>query len=241
MTSSERSTHPYSVEDSADSGLIRLEIALLVAAGAYIAASLIANVLSVRTVTLGSLAVDAGTLTYPITFTLRDVVHKRAGATVARAMVLATAGFNIALALGIWVTARLPADPQATQPAQSEFGAVMESTWRIVAASLIAQVIAELIDTEIYRAWVARFAARAQWGRVVASNAVSVPVDSALFVLIAFVGVMPASVLREIFWANVLIKGAASIALVPLIYTVKDRVGGDGASASRRAETNPAR
>ena len=56
----------------------------------------------------------------------------------------------------------------------------------------MAEVVSELIDTEIYSAWVRRMGTRHQWGRVVASNAVSVPVDSALFVSLAFVGVLPA-------------------------------------------------
>ncbi len=84
---------------------------LLVATGAYVAASLIANVLSVRTVVVAGWPIDAGTLTYPLPFTLRDVIHKRGGAVLARWVIVSTAVFNLALALGIWATANLPGDP----------------------------------------------------------------------------------------------------------------------------------
>lgn len=199
---------------------------LLVASGAYVAASLIANVLSVRTVRVVGFSIDAGTLSYPLTFTLRDLVHKRGGVRAARWVIVSTAAFNLMLALGVWVTAHLPADPSSPGPAQDNFGPVMAASWRIVAASLIAQVLAESVDTEVYRMWEHRFAERLQWGRVVSSNAVSVPLDSVLFVCIAFAGLWPASLIWSVIWANIVLKGAVSLVLMPLIYKIRPaRVG----------------
>lgn len=141
----------------------RRTVALLVASGAYVAASLTANVMSVRIVRIAGFSIDAGTLAYPLTFTLRDVVHKVGGRMAARATILATAGFNGLLALGLWAAAQLPADATVTGPAQSSFGPVLLGTWRIVVASIVAQLIAETIDTEVYHRYVLRFGARAQW------------------------------------------------------------------------------
>ncbi|MFZ1307896.1 MAG: queuosine precursor transporter [Candidatus Microthrix parvicella] len=201
----------------------RAVMALMVAGGAYVAASLMANVMSVRILSLGGWAVDAGTLTYPLTFTLRDVVHKVGGTAVARTTVVATAGFNVMLALGLWAAAALPGDPATVGAGQSEFGNVLNPVLRITAASIIAQVIAELVDTEVYRAWVARYGVQYQWGRVLSSNAVSVPLDSVIFAVIAFAGRLPASVVWSIIVANIVIKGLTAVASTPLIYTVKDR------------------
>jgi len=201
----------------------RAVMVLMVVAGAYVATSLMANVMSVRILSLGGWAVDAGTLTYPLTFTLRDVVHKAGGTAVARTTVVATAGFNALLALGLWAAAVLPGDPATTGAAQSEFANVLNPVLRIIAASIIAQLIAELVDTEVYRAWVARFGARHQWGRVISSNAVSVPLDSVIFAVIAFAGRIPGAVVWSIIWANIAIKGVTALASTPLIYTVRDR------------------
>lgn len=209
--------------DSNETYSQRAVATLLIASGAYVAASLIANVLSVRTVLVAGYPIDAGTLTYPLTFTLRDVIHKRGGAVLARWVIVATAGFNLALAAGIWATAKLPGDPTNPMPAQTGFGATMQSAWRVVAASIIAQVVAELIDTEAYRAWVRRFSETKQWGRVLVSNAVSVPIDSVVFVLIAFAGLWPASLVRSVIWTNIVWKGLFSVALIPLIYLVRER------------------
>ena len=89
---------------------------------------------------------------------------------------------------------------------------------------MVAQVIAELLDTEVYHRFVQRFGHRWQWGRVLASNAVSIPVDSVVFVAIAFGGVVPLGVAISIVWANVVVKGLSSVLTVPLIYAVPEDV-----------------
>ncbi|MEZ5372772.1 MAG: queuosine precursor transporter [Microthrixaceae bacterium] len=223
---------PRSAPDGLGGATARLSeravMVLMVVGGAYVASSLMANVMSVRILSLGGWAVDAGTLTYPLTFTLRDVVHKVGGTAVARTTVVATAGFNVLLAIGLWAAAALPGDPATTGPGQSEFANVLNPVLRITAASIIAQVIAELVDTEVYRAWVARFGIRHQWGRVLSSNAVSVPLDSVIFAVIAFAGRLPADVVWSIIVANIVIKGLTAVASTPLIYSVRDRWVGPG-------------
>jgi queuosine precursor transporter len=199
---------------------------LLVAAAGYVACSLMANVMSVRILRLGpdwaSFSIDAGTLTYPLTFTLRDLVHKIGGRWAARVVILSAAALNIVLALGLWLAALLPADAAVTTPAQEWFGPVLNPVTRIVAASVIAQVIAELADTEVYHRFVLRFGHRAQWGRVLTSNVIAIPIDSVLFVAIAFGGDIPFSVAVSIVWANIAVKGLATIVSVPLIYAVPE-------------------
>lgn len=184
----------------------------------YVAAQIFADISSLRIIMLLGFSVDAGTLVYPLTFTLRDMVHKLVGAAIARTLIILAAVINLFMALLFWVVSVLPAD-LAVGP-QVEFGAVLAPVFRIVLASIIAEVVAELIDTEVYERWVSRFGERYQWGRVLSSNAVSVPIDSMLFVLIAFVGTMPASVAWSIFWVNVVAKVTVSILSIPGIYLV---------------------
>ncbi|MFN8052362.1 MAG: queuosine precursor transporter [Acidimicrobiales bacterium] len=193
---------------------------LIVTVSVYVAASLIANIMSIRAVSILGWAVDAGTLTYPLTFTLRDMIHKVGGRQAARMAIVATAALNVAMALALWAAAALPAD-MSVGP-QKQFGDVLLTTWRIVAASVIAQMLAEFADTEVYQRFVNRFGHTVQFGRVLASNAVSVPLDSVLFSVIAFGGVFPRSVVIEIIVANIVIKGISSLVTAPMIYLVPD-------------------
>lgn len=201
---------------------------LLVSVSAYVACSLMANVMSVRILRLGpdwaSFSIDAGTLTYPLTFTLRDLIHKVGGRSVARVVVMAGGVLNALLALGLYLASVLPGDPSVVGGAQEHFGDVLSPVTRIVLASVVAQVISELVDTEVYQSFVNRFGHRIQWGRVVTSNAVSVPLDSVLFIVIAFGGQVPVGVALSIVWANIAVKGVTTLLSVPLIYVVPDEV-----------------
>jgi len=205
------------MSDEARTGLV----AVAVVSAAYVAAQMLADIASLRIVTVFGFSLDAGTLVYPFTFTLRDMVHKTAGVRAARALIVAAAAINLLMAGLFWLVARMPADMAVGT--QLEFGAVLAPVWRIVGASIVAEVAAELVDTEVYRLWVARFRQRLQWMRVLASNGISVPLDSALFCGLAFIGRMPFAVVVAIFWANVLLKGIVTLVSLPWIYLVKER------------------
>lgn len=193
---------------------------LVVVGGAYVAAQIMADIASLRIISVGGYAVDAGTLIYPFTFTLRDMVHKIGGKAAARTLIFLAAAINVLMAAFFGLVGRLPAD-EATGP-QLEFGEVLAPVWAIVIASIVAEVVAELIDTEAYAMWVRRFGERLQWGRVLSSNAVAIPVDSALFVAIAtLLGAFPTEVAWSIFWVNVVFKGAVTLVSIPWIYLVK--------------------
>ena len=187
----------------------------------YVAAQIFADITSLRILFIAGLSIDGGTLVYPFTFTLRDMVHKTGGVAVARTLIFLAAGINLLMAGLFWLVAALPADMSVG--AQAEFGVVLAPVLRIVLASITAEIISELIDTEMYQLWVRRFGQSAQWGRVLASNAISVPVDSAIFVAIAFVGAVPAGVAFSIFVANMLVKGAVTVISIPGIYMVKEQ------------------
>lgn len=190
---------------------------VIVVIAAYIAAQMLADVTSLRIVTVMGLSMDAGTLVYPFTFTLRDLVHKTIGARGARVLIVTAAVVNVAMAGLFWLTAWLPAD-QTVGP-QASFGSVLAPVWRIVFASIVAEVLSELLDTEVYRLWVRHVTRRYQWARVLTSNALSIPLDSLVFCVLAF---SDSGVMWALFASNVIIKGAVTLLSLPTIYMVKD-------------------
>ena len=195
-------------------------IRVIVVVSCYVAAQMLADITSLKIAVVLGMSMDAGTFIYPITFTLRDIIHKTIGAKGARILIFTAAGINIFMALFFWFSAWLPADMMVGP--QTEFALVLSPVWRIVIASIVAEVIAELIDTEVYQKWVDMLGHRYQWGRVLSSNIISVPIDSLLFVWIAFGGVLPTEVVWSIFVMNVLVKGVTTIVSMPLIYTVPE-------------------
>ena len=73
-------------------------VVLAILGGAYVAAQMMADIASLKIITIMGRAVDAGTLVYPFTFTLRDLVHKLAGKQVARALIFTAAAINLLMA-----------------------------------------------------------------------------------------------------------------------------------------------
>lgn len=202
--------------------------AAVVAVGAYAGAQVIAQVTSLKIGVVVGEAVDMGTFVYPITFTLRDVVHKVAGRSAARTLILTCAGVNLFLAAYLGWTASVESDPSWGLGA--EYEAVLGPIWRIVLASLAAMVVSELIDTEVYHWFVTRVTTRHQWARVLVSNGISVPVDNLVFAVGAFAPVavlgtdgLPWATVWSIFWVNLWVKGLVSVASIPLIYATRDR------------------
>ena len=61
--------------------------ALVLVVGLYLACTLIANIASLRIVIFAGFSIDAGTLIYPLTFTLRDLIHKIGGTQTAKATI----------------------------------------------------------------------------------------------------------------------------------------------------------
>ena len=180
--------------------------------GLYVGAELTANVTEAKPLLLAGLTIDGGTLIYALTFTLIDLIHERQGKTFARYVVGATFGANVLLAAYVHLTIRLPAP--AFYTGQESYASVLGATPRIVGASLAAYLVASLVDTEAYAWWKARVGGPAAL-RVLASNAISTLVDSALFITLAFWGTFP---ILPLIVGNYAIKMTITVLSLPLVY-----------------------
>ena len=130
-------------------------------------------------------------------------------------------GINLFMAAYFAFSAWLPGDP--AWGLTREFSRVLGPVWRIVIASIAAEIVSELVDTEMYHLWVTRITRAHQWARVLFSNAVSIPLDSLIFCWGAFGGLLPARTVWSIFLANLLLKGVVTGFSIPSIYLVRER------------------
>jgi hypothetical protein len=195
--------------------------AAVIIVASYIAAQMLSDIASLKIGVVFGLAVDMGTFIYPITFTLRDLAHKLLGKRNAQTLVISAGVINLLMAGYLWWVASVPSDP--SWGLGQEFSAILAPVWRIVLASIAAEVISELVDTEIYHWFVTRVTTRYQWLRVLLSNGVSIPIDSLIFSVGAFGGLLPWAVVWQIFTFNMLIKFAMTFVSLPMIYLIPDR------------------
>jgi uncharacterized integral membrane protein (TIGR00697 family) len=114
----------------------------------------------------------------------------------------------------------VPSDP--SWGLGKEFSSILAPVWRIVIASIIAEVVSELVDTEVYHLFIKKITKRYQWCRVLVSNSVSIPVDNAIFSTGAFAFALPWPVVGQIFIMNLLVKYVVTLFSLPMIYIVPE-------------------
>ncbi len=198
------------------------KIAVIIVA-AYIGAQMLSDIASLKIGVITGYAVDMGTFIYPITFTLRDLVHKVLGKKNTRVLIISAGAINLFMAAYLMWSASVPSDD--FWGLGSEFSAILAPVWRIVLASIVAEVVSELVDTEVYHLFVTKITTKHQWARVLVSNSVSVPIDNIIFALGAFAFDLPWAVVWEIFFFNLVVKYGITILSLPLIYLVPDKFG----------------
>lgn len=189
--------------------------------GGYVALQLIADVGAAKIVEVWGINMPAGTFVFALTFTWRDLMHKRLGKTTARAAIVVAALCNLGMVLAF--QAAILQKPAVFWPNQEAFAATLGIVWRITIASIVAELVSELIDTEVYHAVAKKATGKWQFLRVLASNAVALPVDSALFGTLAFYGTMPLAAIWQITIGQVLFKALVTAVSLPGIYLVADR------------------
>jgi uncharacterized PurR-regulated membrane protein YhhQ (DUF165 family) len=152
----------------------------LLNAAIYILATLGANYTAAWFIPLPIFGqVAFGTFIFGITFTQRDRLH--------------SAG-------RIWVYGTIA----AAALANVIMSAVLGVPIRIILASFLAIMLAETADTEVYQKLI-----RYPWLlRVAGSNAVSVPLDTLLFTLVAFAGVLSTGEIISLLFGEIILKYA---------------------------------
>ncbi len=212
--------------------------ATIILCGLYLFYSLAGNIAATKVTSFGSLVMDAGFI-YSLTFTWRDLIHKQLGERAALTTIWLAAGLNLLVAIYFQFVVLLPAQTDwansGGQAAWTFLFGILDSTgqgWqsvfslqmRIVLASILTALLAELIDTRVYRIWTrGRRKNWPQWTRVFASNAVSIPLDSLLFPVIAFMGIVGAEGLVQMIWTNILVKAAITLLFFWTIYLVPEK------------------
>ena len=200
---------------------ITVSVPIMLAISLYIAFQIFSDIMAIKITSVLGLIIPTAVFIYPLTFTLRDVVHKALGKKGAKSIILISALLNILMVLLFQFSIMLP--PADTWGMQTEFAMVLGGVWRIVLASIVAEVIGQLVDTEAYSLFVNKITKKYQWARVLFSNLFSSPIDSLIFIFLAFYGTLPMGVLLSMVFGQTLVKWAVSLISAPLVYLTKDK------------------
>ncbi len=166
-------------------------------------------------------AVPGGTYLIGVALAVVELAHhtaptRRAGW--AHAQVMIAMGFVASALFAGYLELVVHAEPAFPQAA---FDDALGSTWKIVAGSLAAFAISETVDNSL-GAWLRDRVP--EWTRVVGTNLVSAPLDSLVFIAIAF-GVGQLDLVEGQFVAKML---ATVLVGLPLVYLIRRLVAEPG-------------
>ena len=194
--------------------------------GLYFISQATADVGATKFIVFGNYVLPAGTLIFALTFTLRDLVHKKLGASTTRYIIIVAGIANLLQSLYLYAMTKLD------HPIWFEVGDSWNEIFSVVPyimfASILAEVISMLIDTEIFEWLLKKYPSMYQWLRVLISNIVSLPVDSLIFALMAFMifpavfggEQQPLQIIISMTTGQVIYKLAVTIVSLPAIYLV---------------------
>lgn len=182
----------------------------------FVTVLLISNVASTKIVDLGLFTFDGGTLLFPLSYIFGDILTEVYGYGRSRKVIWL--GFVSALLMSATfiVVGLLP--PAADWPYQDAYNQILGLTPRIVVASLIAYFVGEFSNSFILAKLKIRMNGRQLWIRTIGSTLIGQLVDTALFILIAFTGIVPNNLLLTLIVSNYLFKCGIEILFTPVTY-----------------------
>jgi len=193
----------------------------------FVTSLIVSNIIAVKLISVGPLALTAAVVIFPVSYIFGDVLTEVYGYARARQVIWIGFGCNMLAVAAIYISIRLPASSfwaagslESAQASQQAYEAVLGFAPRLLLASFIAYLVGEFVNSFIMAKMKILSRGRHLWMRTIGSTVVGQLVDSGIFILVAFVGVVPADRLLPIIVSQWLVKSAYEALATPLTYVV---------------------
>ncbi len=184
----------------------------------FVAVLLISNVASTKILVLGPFTFDGGTILFPISYIFGDILTEVYGYARSRRVIWVGFAANLLMALVFALVGALP--PAEGWEHQQAYEAILGITPRIVMASLVAYFAGSFSNSWVMAKMKVLTNGRWLWTRTIASTLVGQGIDTALFVVLAFYGILPTALLTSIVISNYVFKCALEATVTPITYRV---------------------
>jgi queuosine precursor transporter len=186
----------------------------------FVAVLLISNIVTSKIIGFGNFAFPGAVIIFPLSYIFGDILTEVYGYKRARKVIWLGFLSNILLAVILMIVGSLPAAPGWQN--QDAYEKILGLTPRIVVASLIAYFAGEFVNSFILAKM--KLATKGKWlfSRTIGSTVIGEFIDTALFILIAFWGVLPQQLIVTIVASNYIAKTLIEIIFTPITYVVVD-------------------
>ena len=125
---------------------------------------------------------------------------------------------NLIAVVAIWLGGLLPA--AAFWEHQPAYDAILGAAPRILMASFLAYLVGEFANSYVLAKMKIATAGRRLWLRTIGSTLVGQGLDSVIFVIVAFAGILPTEALAIAIVTQWLVKSAYEALATPITYVV---------------------
>ncbi|MFM1651042.1 queuosine precursor transporter [Brevibacillus sp. B_LB10_24] len=189
---------------------------LIVLAASFIAALMVANIVAIKVVDVGFANVTAAIFFYPITFVMADTISEIWGRKVARRAIWTGLCMNLFMVGVFTLVIHMPSAPYFEN--QKELEMVLGGVPRMVLASLVAYSISQNIDIYLFTTLREKTNGKYLWLRSNVSTIICQLLDTAVFFIVGFWGIMPVSEMFLATSTEFSVKVAMSVIGTPFIY-----------------------
>jgi uncharacterized integral membrane protein (TIGR00697 family) len=187
----------------------------------------ISNIMAVKLVSLFGLYLPAAVILFPVTYIFGDVLTEVYGYGRARQAIWIGFGCNLLAVIALWLGGQLTPAPFWTagsfaspEAAQAAYSAILGFAPRLLAASFVAYLAGEFLNSYIMARMKVATQGRYLWMRTIGSTLAGEGVDSAIFITLAFGGVLAWGDLGATILSQWLFKSAYESLATPLTYWV---------------------
>lgn len=193
----------------------------------FVTTLIVSNIIAVKLVNIFGLTLPAGVILFPVAYIFGDVLTEVYGYSRARQAIWIGFGCNLVMVIAVWVAGILPADPNwqagilsGPEEASRAYQAILGFTPRLLRASFIAYLVGEFLNAIVLAKLKVITKGRFLWTRTIASTLIGQGADSAIFISVAFYGVIPNQLLGGAILSQWLFKSLYEALATPLTYAV---------------------
>ncbi|HVY63886.1 MAG TPA: queuosine precursor transporter [Gammaproteobacteria bacterium] len=170
----------------------------------------------------GAFVFGVGNIFFPISYIFGDVLTEVYGYARARRVIWAGFAALIFASVMAWVVIHLP--PAPTEPNNATLQPALEvvfgSTWRIVAASIVAFWAGDFVNAYVLARMKVWTQGRWLWTRTIGSTILGQAVDSLIFYPLAFAGIWAGETLFQVIAFNWFFKVMVEVVMTPVTYVI---------------------
>jgi queuosine precursor transporter len=170
----------------------------------------------------GAFVFGVGNIFFPISYIFGDVLTEVYGYARARRVIWSGFAAMLFASVMAWVVIHLPAAPTEPNNAtlQPALEVVFGSTWRIVAASIVAFWAGDFVNAYVLARMKVWTRGRWLWTRTIGSTLFGQAVDSVIFYPLAFAGIWAGETLFEVIAFNWFFKVMVEVVMTPVTYAI---------------------